>query len=295
MAVKAIEWALRQNVQPTGAKLVLVALADALNANDTSAWPSRARIAQQASCGERQVRRHIATLVEIGLIEVIAGKGQGRGKGREASHYVLACDPRTGLPRPLTGGHSKPRVKAITGGHQQPPVTLTGGHASHLQEDMRDIDTIYRTGIEPESLVCPKLDEAPKAGTDLFGEPDPTPVKKPTKKAKKVAAYTPEFEDLWKSWPKARRELSDKRKAFERYSKAMETWGADTVRRAADHYLAKPEVRKEGFRYCRLVEVFLNGGLEAQIESLEPNEAPATINGRKPRVWSNLYHDWVDD
>lgn len=126
---------------------------------------------------------------------------------------------------------------------------------------------------------------------DLLGDPISKPVKKPAKKpAAKAGAYSPEFQAFWLAWPKARRELSDKRTAFKRWGAALETWDAATIQKAADRYLSLPSVRKESFRYCKLAEVFLNGSLEAAIEAVTV-DAP----GAKPRrVWSSLYQDYID-
>lgn len=288
MSIKAIEWATNQAV-PLSTKTILILLADHLNVRDEFAWPSVEALAARAGISERQVRRHISLLVERGLVRVVEQRGRGRGKGRETNRYALACDARTGAPVPLvTGGHERPPANVVTGGHRRPAVSVTGGHPGRLQADIYGADTIYRTGIEPESLVGEGIER------DLLGDPVSKPDKKPTKKpAAKAGAYTPEFQAFWLAWPKARRELSDKRTAFKRWGAALETWDAATIQKAADRYLSLPNVRKEAFRYCKLAEVFLNGSLEAAIEAVTVD---APTPGAKPRrVWSNLYQDFIEE
>lgn len=68
MSVHAIAWALDRDVSATGAKFVLVALANYADENGI-AYPSQARLAKLTSQSERAVRGHLATLEKQGFIK----------------------------------------------------------------------------------------------------------------------------------------------------------------------------------------------------------------------------------
>lgn len=95
-------------------------------------------------------------------------------------------------------------------------------------------------------------------------------------RSRRPVDYDDAFQTFWRSWPEARRTVSDKRKAFDRWKAAVAQYGADKVQSAAARYLAKPDVRKDNWRYCCLAEVFLNGKLEAAIEAVDAVAARAT-------------------
>lgn len=71
MSLQAVLWAL-DGAGPTPApqKLVLIALADFVNDQDGTCWPSQEVIAQRATMSARTVRRHIGWLDGVGLISV---------------------------------------------------------------------------------------------------------------------------------------------------------------------------------------------------------------------------------
>lgn len=265
MTIRAVEWAMRQALPPT-AKLVLIMLADCINSADEFAYPKRERIAAVVGRQERQVRNHVRALEEMGLIRCVQGAGAGRGQGRRSARYYLACDHRTGENRPFTAGNQAPPEKVITAGNLVPPVSVTAGNLRSLQPAICGLP--YKKEPEKE----PEL-------TNVLTAPKPRRVKSP---------YTTGFQTYWEMWPRPRRELSDKRKAFERWQDALKIWPEETIIRATKGYLAKPDVRKEGFKYCRLAQVFLNGGLEAAIEA-----ADAVPSGKL--VWSTELHDWVTE
>lgn len=69
MSVHALVWAWRQKVGHPTRKLVLVALADEVIADDGECWPSLERIAEFAECDVRTVQRHIDVLMEEGFVQ----------------------------------------------------------------------------------------------------------------------------------------------------------------------------------------------------------------------------------
>lgn len=68
MSVQAISWAMRQDVPSSGAKFVLVVLANYAN-HDGVAFPSIPTISSDTSQGERTVQRHLRHLETEGYVE----------------------------------------------------------------------------------------------------------------------------------------------------------------------------------------------------------------------------------
>jgi len=272
MTIKAVEWALKQDGVSSTAKLVLVMLADCINGNDEFAWPSQARIATVVGRKERQVRNHLKALCEAGLVRCEGGAGAGRGKGREATRYYLACDHRTGVSRPLTTGNDLPAANVVTTGNQSPPVSVTTGNSESLQPAISGVlPYIDKPEEEPE----PKSRSKKRDGEG----------KKKSPKAK--AGYSPEFNAIWLSWPAHRRANSDKKTAFKRYLSGVEQFGHDPIAAAARYYLSQPDTKKQNYQYCCLVEVFMNGKLEAAVEAAA--EAPES----RGEEWDPDVKAWV--
>lgn len=69
MSIQDISWALKQDVRPAGAKLLLIALANYTNERH-ECWPSKATLAKDCSMDKRQICRHLAELQEKGLVRV---------------------------------------------------------------------------------------------------------------------------------------------------------------------------------------------------------------------------------
>lgn len=70
--MKAYAWAISQKVGDPTKKLVLWIICDHYNDSLGYAFPSQDRIADIAECSVRTVQRHIKSLLDSGLIEVIA-------------------------------------------------------------------------------------------------------------------------------------------------------------------------------------------------------------------------------
>ena len=85
MSVRASGWAWSlRNIEPLP-KFTLMALADQADENGYC-WPSQALIAEKVVMGERTVRRHIATLRDLGLLSVIH---RSSTRGRRSNGYQL--------------------------------------------------------------------------------------------------------------------------------------------------------------------------------------------------------------
>jgi len=70
MSIKAVSWALEQNIGDSIAKLVLIGISDRYNDEYNVAWPSIKWLAIAASCSERTVMRKVQKLIEMGLLSV---------------------------------------------------------------------------------------------------------------------------------------------------------------------------------------------------------------------------------
>src|SRR5215207_9293345 len=69
MSVKAITWAIEQNVTPAGAKLLLIVLANYAN-DKHRCWPSKATLAADCSMSNSTVCKYLAELQQADLISV---------------------------------------------------------------------------------------------------------------------------------------------------------------------------------------------------------------------------------
>ena len=67
MSFQGLNWAFKQDVKPSPAKFVLVALANYADENG-HCYPSQKRLAEDACQSERSVRAHLASLEKQGLI-----------------------------------------------------------------------------------------------------------------------------------------------------------------------------------------------------------------------------------
>ena len=303
MTTKAVEWALKQDGITSSAKLVLVMLADCINRQHVVCFPSQKRIASVVKLSSRQVRTHLRALEDASLIKCVPGAGYGRGKGRTTDSYYLACDHNTGASRPLTGGAKLPPVNRDTGGDRLPPVSkakrVTGGSPASLQAEVQRRAYIEEPESEPEEsrsnerdslFADEELGEARKPKPKA-SKPKDQPTSKPKAKRKTVQ-YAPEFTAIWQAWPANRRANSDKRKAFERWQAGVEEFGADALQAAVKRYLADPETRKLNFRYCNLVEVFMNGKLEAAVEAVRGVSGSTDAHKISPEVWERGLSSW---
>jgi hypothetical protein len=264
MSVQAVTWAigLRDVVKSPTHKCILILLGNYADEN-AYCWPSQKTIAAEARCGDRTVRTVLADLEAAGLITRTQRKRPNGSFSTDGIVLNLSVQNTTNSVQ----RQDLPKAKNPRRQRQILPAAnpANGKIRPNPAANLAGLTSLEPT-IEPKDS-CPKA-AAPFGTTgELFGE-TLTP-SKPKSGAHKRAAYTPEFEAFWKSWPKARRELSDKRKAFERWSRAE--WDAPTLMGAARHYLSRPDVTKDGWRYCVLAEVFLNGKLDAAVEAYLEN------------------------
>lgn len=87
MSIRAMTWAWSLDELDTAQTMVLLVLADAANEEDGLAcWPSQQFVARKARMSVRSVKRHIATLRAVGLIDV---EVQSSVHGRRSNLYQL--------------------------------------------------------------------------------------------------------------------------------------------------------------------------------------------------------------
>lgn len=71
MSMKAMLWALEQQVGNSTRKLILVKLADNANEATGICWPSLKTIGRVAECDKSTVTRHIKALADMNLLSII--------------------------------------------------------------------------------------------------------------------------------------------------------------------------------------------------------------------------------
>lgn len=122
MTIEDVGIALRTETPSATAKLVLVALAEAANAEDGVAWPSVRTMATYAQCSESTLKRHRDALIDVGLIEPI--DPAELSPARLAQYESLPPNRRPRPYRILLGAQIDPPV---LGGHSSEPSTGSGG------------------------------------------------------------------------------------------------------------------------------------------------------------------------
>ena len=124
MSIHALAWALTVETGSPSRKAVLLALADRYNENESAAWPSVGWIARATELHPSTVRRAIADLLELELLE--ASGWAGMRSDRMTKRYRLRMAPvihRTAHKEPSTGSHpatpspERGRTVHATGSH----------------------------------------------------------------------------------------------------------------------------------------------------------------------------------
>lgn len=278
---------------------------------DNEGWcfPSQKTLTERLDCSRSTLGLAIKKLVECGYLQVRARVAKGKGKtGNEyrtdtnlPSAQALETAPMSDAP---DIGKKPAKLPAVTAQQVVEVAPMSDAPDIGPMSDGPDMPMSDLPDIGIYSLTTPLerpqsfLGKEPKKdirANEVSGNPPKTrqtsrviaagSAPPPAKKRSPRKTYTDGFQTFWMMWPRQRRELSDKRKSFERWSEALAVWPEETILSAAKRYLAKPDVRKENFKYCRLAQVFLNGGLEAAIEGAQ--EKPS-------RVWSTAANAFVD-
>lgn len=86
MSVEAISWALKQPIQQSSAKFVLVVIANCADGKDFVAWPSTAYLAEATGQDRKTVMKNVALLRDLG---VITDTGERKGETKQIPVYRL--------------------------------------------------------------------------------------------------------------------------------------------------------------------------------------------------------------
>lgn len=283
-------------------KVVLAALGSYTN-GEGWCFPSQKTLCERIGVARSTLCAALKKLAKHGYIAVRPRTAKGRGKVGNEYRVLTDLPP---MSAQLDNGE-KPMSDSVDIGPQAidlPPMSDGAENGANVRlagrplSDGLDIATKEVTSPSERAQSSPTSNEveedlvrskqraayeaAAQAKADAKSKPKPKP--RAAKPSPKRVLYTREFEMIWLAWPKNRRGNSDKRKAFERYKAGVEQFGADAVAAAAKRYLSLPETRKEQWRYCCLVEVFMNGKLEAAVEAArETDAAPDTISHEDAR------------
>lgn len=197
MSVQAITWAYKQSVSSSGAKFLLVTLANYADA-DGVCWPGVSRLADDMSANRKSILKWTHELINLYLITV--EKRGGFGAGRAPNIYKLAFQQSPGngtLP-------------------QQSPENGTLGKVpkTDLAKSQKRIGKVPKTGIDPfiEPSIEPSHNivharETPTQTHGTAAEPAKNKTAEPAKN-KKINAQPArgtrlnifELPDDWRHW-----------------------------------------------------------------------------------------------
>lgn len=262
-----------ENVTATELR-VLAALGTYTN-DEGWCYPNQTTLAERLKLTRQTISGAIKKLVEKGYVEKEVRTAKGRGKVGYNYRVILDLKRAAALPKA-----DDEQADIGAGRQRHEPTTAPADFGVDHDPMSAQASVPYKDLTNPseqpqQSSTSNEVEDVRSPKSDLFGAETEKPRSKPKAKpsARKVAAYTPEFQMIWMSWPKNRRGNSDKRKAFERYQGGVEQFGAEAITAAARRYLSLPDTRKDNWKYCCLVEVFMNGKLEAAVEAAREDAA----------------------
>ena len=198
MSIKAVSWALEQQINDPIAKLVLIGIADRYNDERGYAWPSVSWLATAASCSKRSVQRKVGWLEDEGFLT-----RQISDQGKDTNHYVLIFEG---------GCHSDRGVTALSPGGCHSSVTRT-------------IDNNNNKNKKRQKLIdWEPTDEDKKYATDLGLDPDDilTSIRLWDEQNGNKSAYASN-KAFWQGW--CRREAKRAPRALNRQQSAYRSGG----------------------------------------------------------------------
>ena len=207
-------------------KVVLLALADCMNATTGMCFPSARRLSEMTGLHDRSVWRVLGLLEEKGLITRI-NRELDRG-GKSSNRYLLHLSepvpPPTSLPMTEP---AQPYEEIYTPPYDKNDIApMTQQHTPYDKNDTLTIEENHRR--EPrEDNTHGQLFELTET------EPTPKPAK-PKKPA--LGEYTEAFEDFWKIYP------SNRGKAA-----AFKAWGKAKKRGATEEQLKTAAAAYAGY------------------------------------------------
>ena len=204
-------------------KVVLLALADCMNATTGMCFPSARRLGEMTGIHDRSVWRVLGLLEEKGLITRINREMErgGQGSNRYLLHLSEPVPPPTSLPMTEP---AQPYEEIYTPPYDKNDIApMTRQHTPYDKNDTLTIEE--NQGREPrEDNTHDQLFELTET------EPTPKPAK-PKKRA--LGEYPPSFEDFWKIYPSNR----GKAAAFKAWGKAKKRGATEEqLKTAANAY-----------------------------------------------------------
>lgn len=183
-------------------KVVLLALADCMNATTGMCFPSARRLSEMTGIHDRSVWRVLGLLEEKGLITRI-NRELDRG-GKSSNRYLLhlsePVQPPTSLPMTEP---AQPYEEIYTPPYDKNDIApMTQQHTPYDKNDTLTIEENHRRELKEDNTL-----------NQLFEltETEPAKPKKPA-----LGEYTEAFEDFWKIYPSNR----GKAAAFKAWGKA---------------------------------------------------------------------------
>ena len=206
-------------------KVVLLALADCMNATTGMCFPSARRLGEMTGIHDRSVWRVLGLLEEKGLITRINREMErgGQGSNRYLLHLSEPVPPPTSLPMTEP---AQPYEEIYTPPYDKNDIApMTRQHTPYDKNDTLTIEE--NQGREPrEDNTHGQLFE--------LTETEPTP--KPAKQKPALGEYTEAFEDFWKIYP------SNRGKAA-----AFKAWGKAKKRGATEEQLKTAAAAYSGY------------------------------------------------
>lgn len=270
----------RRKIGSQTRRLLLLTMGDKANDDGSGIYASVATLARDSEISESSVRRTVKDFLTEGLLRHV---GQRECRNGYTNIYEIVLEAIEALPEIKRKPDTPVTVKPLSPRTPAKAKALPADTPATVTPDPCHGDSPTPVTVTAKPIQKPI--QEPTLALSGGGGPKGKGGKSPT-------AYPADFEAFWKSWPRTRRENSDKRTAARRWTDARKRWPAETLMLAATRYLSKPETRKEDYRYCVLAEVFLNGKLEAAVEAVQGVDG-AKISERD-QVWMNGRWCWPD-
>ena len=207
-------------------KVVLLALADCMNATTGMCFPSARRLGEMTGLHDRSVWRVLGLLEEKGLITRI-NRELDRG-GKSSNRYLLHLSepvpPPTSLPMTEP---AQPYEEIYTPPYDKNDIAhMTQQHTPYDKNDTLTIEENHRREPREENTH-----------NQLFELTETEPTPKPAKPKKRaLGEYTEAFEDFWKIYP------SNRGKAA-----AFKAWGKAKKRGATEEQLKTAAAAYAGY------------------------------------------------
>ena len=207
-------------------KVVLLALADCMNATTGMCFPSARRLSEMTGIHDRSVWRVLGLLEEKGLITRI-NRELDRG-GKSSNRYLLHLSepvpPPTSLPMTEP---AQPYEEIYTPPYDKNDITpMTQQHTPYDKNDTLTIEENYRRELKEDNTHG-----------QLFELTETEPAPKPAKPKKRpLGEYTEAFEAFWKIYP------SNRGKAA-----AFKAWGKAKKRGATEEQLKTAAAAYRGY------------------------------------------------